>query len=595
MFFAWNNSHSDPPYRLKFPERTLIFMNNGIGVSPGIEFGKALVYEVKTVQPSNRMITIDQAPAEKEKVDKAVAQAVAQMEEQLQLIDRQKDATAADLMEIHMELCQDPIFIKKIYHYIEISLNPAPDAVLRTIDEMVAMFSAMEDEYYAARAVDIRDVGMRIAYCLLGIKKVDLSVLPENVIIFSDDLTPSETITMDKKCVLGFVTRQGSKTSHTAILAKALEIPAIVGADISGIHDGDEVIIDGSVGLFLVNPSQKDREIYKERQEKFWENAARLKQLRDLPAVTPDGKEAKLYINISEPKQAALIPEAGATGVGLFRTEFMYMNTAELPNEETQFQSYKEAAIRAKGLPVIIRTLDIGGDKKISYMNIPEEENPFLGFRAIRYCLDNPEIFKTQLRAILRGSAFGCLQIMFPMVCCMSELKRAKQLLEECKKELDAEQIKYDDNIQVGIMVEIPSIAAAADVYAKEVDFFSIGTNDLCQYTLAVDRMNQKIAPLYQPFNPGVLRLIRNTIVEGHKAGIEVGMCGEMASDPTAAALLLGLGLDEFSVSASSVSYVKDMIRSIPYQKAKDLADVVMQMDSGIAIKNYLEEHVYAN
>ena len=568
-------------------------MYHGIGVSKGIEIGKALIYENKPISQTGKMINLADVPGEKAKVDKAIAQAVEQMQELLSHIDRSKDETAADLLEIHIELAEDPTFIKKIYHYIEISLNEALDAVLRTTDEMVTMFNEMDDEYYRARAADIRDVGNRVAYCLLGVKKLDLSVLPENTIIFADDLTPSETITMDKDHVLGFVTRRGSKTSHTAILANIIEIPAIVGAEIDKVQNGDQVIIDGSVGAFIVNPTQSELKIYAERRQKFYENVARLKQLRDLPAVTSDGKHAEIFINISEPKEAAKLEEVGATGVGLFRTEFLYMNAPSQPGEEDQFNAYKEAAIRAKGQPVIIRTLDVGGDKKLPYLAIPEEDNPFLGYRAIRFCLDNPELFKTQLRAILRASAFGNLRIMFPMICAESEIQRAKQLLEECKRDLDKENVAYDKDIKVGIMVEIPSVAAAAEVYARDVDFFSIGTNDLCQYTLAVDRMNQKIAPLYTPFNPGVLRLIRSTIEGGHKAGIPVGMCGEMASDPTAAPLLIAMGLDEFSVSPSSVPYVKDLLRSISFEKARQLLEHVMQMSSSVAIKKYMEEQLY--
>lgn len=569
-------------------------MRNAIGVSPGIAIGKALVYQVKALTPGGGMITIEDVEAEKGRADRAIRDAVEQLEQLLSGIDRKKEALSAELLEIQMELCKDPMLQKKIYHYIEISLNHALDAVLRATEEMADMFSALEDEYYAARAADIRDVGTRIAYCLLGIKKVDLSILREDVIIFAEDLTPSETITMDKAHVLGFVTRKGSQTSHTAILARTLELPAIVGADISGVNDGDTVIIDGQAGTLLVNPPAGDIRIYSGLREKFHQNAQRLKQLKELPAVTTDGRGVSLFINISQPGEADKIRSSGATGVGLFRTEFMYMSSPCPPDEETQLAAYKEAALKAKGLPVIIRTLDIGGDKEVCYMNITGESNPFLGFRAIRYCLDNPGIFKTQLRAILRASPFGRLRIMLPMVCCLSEIKRAKQLLEECKRELDSGKIDYDRDIKLGIMVEIPSIAAAADVYAGHVDFFSIGTNDLCQYALAVDRMNQKIASLYQPFNPGVLRLIRNTIEAGRRAGIEVGMCGEMAGDPTAAALLLGLGLEEFSVSASSVPYIKDIIRGLSYEKAGEIAENVMRMDSGIAIKKYLEDQVYA-
>lgn len=567
-------------------------MKKGIGVSKGIELGRALVYQTRAIALEGKTITISDVEDEKKRVDDAIQAALAEMSATLDKIDRATDATAADLMEIHMELTEDPMFVKKIYHYIEISLNTAPDAVLRAVDEMVAMFNALEDEYYAARALDIKDVGMRIAGILLGIKKADLSHLAENVIIFANDLTPSETITMDKEHVLGFVTHMGSRTSHTAILAKNMGIPAIVGADYDGVSDGDFVIIDGGTGDFIVDPSKEEIARYTELRRAFKENVARLKTLRDLPAVTPDGHQTQIFINIGEPKTAGKLDEVGATGIGLFRTEFMYMDATSAPTEEEQFAAYKEAAMRAKGRPVIIRTLDIGGDKKLSYLAMPEEENPFLGYRAIRFCLDNPEIFKTQLRAILRASAFGALEIMFPMICAMSELKRAKQLLAECKEELAAEGVAYNKDIRVGMMVEIPSVAAAADIFAREVDFFSVGTNDLCQYTLAVDRMNQKIANLYTPFNPGVLRLLRNTITEAHKAGIVVGMCGEMASDPAAAVLLLGMGLDEFSVSPSSVPYVKDVIRSTKKSRAEELCAHAMTLASAVEIKKFMEENI---
>lgn len=570
-------------------------MKTGIGVSRGIEIGRALVYQAGHIAKEGRIITTLDVDNEKGKVDKAIKAAVAEMQVILDATDRKTDATAADLLEIHMELAEDPMFRKKINHYIEISLNTAPDAVLRTVDEMVELFHAMEDEYYAARAADIQDVGNRIAGILLGIKRADLSRLEEDVIIFANDLTPSETITMDKSHVLGFVTRMGSKTSHTAILAKIMEIPAIVGADYEGINNGDMVIIDGGEGVFISSPSERQISEYTQKREKFKENVARLKTLKDLPAETPDGHHVDLLINMGEPKGAGKIEEVGAKGVGLFRTEFLYMDSPSAPDEEAQFAAYREAAMRANGHPVIIRTLDIGGDKKLPYLNMPEEENPFLGYRAVRFCLDNPELFKTQLRAILRASAFGDLQIMFPMICSRSELIRAKQLLNECKEELSAEGIDYDQNMKVGMMVEIPSVAAAADVFAKEVDFFSVGTNDLCQYTLAVDRMNQKIANLYNPFNPGVLRLLRNTITEAHKAGIPVGMCGEMASDPVAAVLLLGMGLDEYSVSPSSVPYVKDIIRKTTKSRATELYEHVMTLGSAVEIKKYLEENINVN
>ncbi|MDF1494812.1 phosphoenolpyruvate--protein phosphotransferase [Caproiciproducens sp. CPB-2] len=570
-------------------------MEKGIGVSKGIELGRALVYQTKPIKPEERIITTNDVKKEKKRVDEAITAAVAELEQMLDKIDRAVNPTSADLLEIHIELSRDPLFLEKIYHYIEFSLNSAPDAVLRASGEMAASFEALEDKYYAARSGDIRDIGNRIAGILLGVRRVNLSSLPGDVIIFANDLTPSETIAMDRKHVLGFLTRIGSPTSHTAILAKSMEIPAIVGAVCGSVSDGDFVIIDGSSGEYFVNPDEELIQKYTRKRLAFRENLARLKKLRNLPAVTPDGRKVEIVINIAQPLEANKIEPAGAQGVGLFRTEFLYMNSTSAPDEESQFEAYREAAMRANGKPVIIRTLDIGGDKRLSYLAMPKEENPFLGYRAIRFCLDNPEIFKTQLRAILRASAYGDLRIMFPMICAMSELRRAKQLLQECKTELTTEGQDYNNHIKTGMMVEIPSAAAAADVFAGEADFFSIGTNDLCQYTLAVDRMNQKIANLYTPFNPGVLRLLRNIVTEGHRAGIPVGMCGEMASDPMAAVLLLGMGLDEFSVSASNVPYVKDVIRKTAFSRAKELYEHVMTLSSSIEIKKYLEENINAN
>ncbi len=564
-------------------------MLKNVGVSPGISVGKVLVYENKPLSLSSRMITVNDVEAERQKVQKAIGSAVAELEGLVAKLDRQQDAVAVDLLEIHMELTADPMLVKKIDHYIEISYNEAGDAVQRAVADMSDMFTALEDEYYAARAVDIRDVGARIVSHILGVKRVDLSKLDDDYIIVAEDLTPSETITMDKKHVLGFITRQGSKTSHTAIVAKIMEIPAVVGVDISTITNGMTVIVDGSNGVVICNPTKEQLDTYREKQAKFKQTVQRLKELRELPAVTTDDREVQLFINISEPKEIVKLQEVGATGVGLYRTEFLYMNSSTMPCEDTQFNAYKEAAIRGAGQPIIIRTLDIGGDKTLEYLSIEPEENPFLGYRAIRLCLDNPNLFKTQLRAILRASAFGKLEIMFPMICSMSELKRAKQVLEECKSELDSLEILYDRSIKVGMMVEIPSVAAAADLFAKEVDFFSIGTNDLCQYALAVDRMNPKIAGLYQHFNPGVLRLIHNTIKAANNAGIQVGMCGEMASEPAAAVLLLGMGINELSMSCSSVPYVKDAIRNVTYQRAEQIVQEVLAMDSGIQIKNYVE------
>lgn len=564
-------------------------MLRGLGVSPGIAIGPALVYNNAAVGLTNRMITVNDVESEKQKAVTAIAATREELEKILASLDEAKDKTMFDLIEIQIELAEDPMLTDKIEQYIEVSYHNAGDAVILAAEDIAKQFESFANEYYRARAVDIRDIGGRLAAQAFGVKRVSLAHIERPAVIFAKDITPSETVTMDKSKVLGFVTDLGSKTSHTAILAKMLEIPAVVGVAAEGVVDGECVVVDGGTGEVILAPADAELAMYEKRQKTFMEKRDSLKKLRPLPAETTDGHRVELAINIADPREAAKIAEVGGDGVGLFRTEFLYMDAKELPTEEEQFTAYKMAAVTAEGRPVIIRTLDIGGDKTLPYLPIPHEDNPFLGYRAIRLCLDQPDIFRTQLRAILRASAFGNLKIMFPMIGSLNQLHRAKHLLEHCKKELEAEGQAFNKNIPVGIMVEIPCTAAAAQLFAKESDFFSIGTNDLCQYSLAVDRMNVKIASLYTHFNPGVLRLIHNTIRAALDAGIEVGMCGEMAADAAAAPLLLGMGLQEFSMSPASLPYVKDIIRNTSLAEARALVDTVMAMDSAVHIKDYLE------
>lgn len=564
-------------------------MKQGLGVSTGIAYGKVLVYTNTNLKPTGKLIRANKIEEEKAKVKKAISQSVEDINKILNTLDEERDELMVDLMEIQIELTEDPMLWDKINEYIEFSVNNALDAVLRATYDMADMFSNMENEYYRARAADIKDVGMRIANHVLGVYTPSLSELNEDYIIVAKDLTPSETVTMDKNHVLGFITSMGSKTSHTSILARTLEIPAIVGADISAIHTGQWVIVDGASGEIRLNPEEHDLKWYKEKQAEYRRRGERLEALKNICTATGDGRRVELCINIAEPSEALKAAELGADGIGLFRSEFLYMDSKGLPDEQTQLLAYKAAAVNANSAPVIIRTLDIGGDKSLSYLDIPEEENPFLGYRAVRICLDNPPLFKTQLRALLRASVFGDIRIMFPMICCQNELFRCKQLLSECKEELLKQNIPFRDDIKIGMMVEIPSAAAAAEIFAREVDFFSIGTNDLCQYTLAVDRMNAKISSLYTHFNPGVLRLIAHTIEAGHEAGIPVGMCGEMASDPLAAPLLIGWGLDEFSVNQSQVLSLKERIRKLTVERAREITETVMKMDSSTNIVQFLE------
>jgi phosphotransferase system enzyme I (PtsI) len=563
-------------------------MQSGVGVSRGIAIGKALVYDNRGVQPTNRMITVGHVDQEKRKI----LQAVADTQRDLgQILDTQDegDSVTRDLIEVQQEVAEDPDLLGKANQYVEVSLNEAGDALLRATQDMAEQLEKLDEEYFRARATDVRDVGMRLAANAFGVKLVDLSHLEGPVVVFARDITPSETATMDKTNVIGFVTEVGSQTSHTAILAKMLEIPAIVGLCPEKVRSGELVVIDGTTGELIIEPNGTEIEMYEKRRARFIEDRERLHKLKDLPAVSLDGVEVELAINIAHAKEAARAAEVGADGVGLFRTEFLYMDAHEEPTEDQQFAVYRSTVEQAEGRPVIIRTLDVGGDKEVPYLKIPAEDNPFLGYRAIRVCLDNPEMFKAQIRAILRASAFGDVKIMFPMISSLSQLKRSKVLVNECKAELQAKRLGFNADIEVGIMVEVPAVAAAAEIFAPHVQFFSIGTNDLCQYSLAVDRMNPKIADLYSHFNPGVLRLIKHTIDAGKAAGIKVGMCGEMAGALAAAPLLFGFGLHEFSMSPANISYVKDKIRGLTLVRATEIAETVMSMDSAIEIKEYLE------
>lgn len=562
-------------------------MRSSGGVSRGIAIGKALVYDNRGVELTNRLIAAEDVEAEKQRIQRAVADTLGDLQ---RIIDVQgaDDEVIRDLIEVQIEVAEDPALLDKADQYVEVALNEAGDALLRATEDVAQQFEQLDSEYLRARAADIRDVGTRLAAHALGVTVANLSQLDEPVVVFARDITPSETATMDRTKVLGFVTEMGSETSHTAIVARMLEIPAIIGIGSDQVRTGQLVAIDGSTGEVVIEPDATRLAEFESRRARFLADRERLAELKDLPAVSLDGVEVQLAVNIADAPEALRAAEVGAHGVGLFRSEFVYMNLDAPPSEETQFAVYKAAVEQSNG-PVIIRTLDAGGDKEVPYLGIEQEDNPFLGYRAIRVCLDHPEMFKDQLRAILRASAFGDVKLMFPMIGSLSQLKRSTALVEECKAELRERGQAFDDGIDVGIMVEIPAVAAAAEVFAPHVDFFSIGTNDLCQYSLAVDRMNPRIADLYSHFDPGVLRLIRHTIEAAKDAGIMVGMCGEMAGSVAAAPLLLAFGLDEFSMSPANVPYVKDRIRNLTRDKATQIADTVMAMDSAVEIKEYLE------
>jgi len=447
----------------------------------------------------------------------------------------------------------------------------------------IKVFSEMDDEYLKERISDINDVGRRILKNLIGAKEDILSNLKEKVIVIAYDLSPSDTATMHKKNVKGFATDIGGRTSHTAIMAKSLEIPAVVGLEVltKKVETGDTVIIDGTHGIVIISPSPRTLKRYEEEREKFIAFEKHLLEQKSLPCVTLDGRKIELASNIEVPEDVPSVLAHGAEGIGLYRTEYFFMNRKDLPTEEEQFKAYSSVAKKIKPHAVIVRTLDIGGDKFLSQLDVPQQMNPFLGWRAIRFCLARPDIFKTQMRAILRASAHGKMRMMYPMISGLGELQQANALLEDAKKELKKEGLPFDENMEVGAMIEVPSAAVTSDILAREADFFSIGTNDLIQYSLAVDRVNEKIAYLYEPAHPAVLRLIKSVIENGHKAGIWVGMCGEMAGDISMTAILLGLGLDEFSTSPIAAPEVKRIIRALTMTQARAIAEEAMTLLTG--------------
>lgn len=562
----------------------------GIGASPGIAIGKALVLERQEVRPTG-IVLADAAEIEHEieRFTQAVATAVAEVEVLKETLA--DDETARDVLEIQVELLQDEQIRTDVVDKITAERKSAVDAVLEVIAAAADIFRNMEDEYFSARAADVQDAGNRIARHLTT-GAVATLVLPENTIIVAEDIAPSDMLSLDLTRVGGFATRVGGKTSHAAIVAKVKGIPAAVGCGttLATIQTGDVVIIDGTAGEVIANPTDTELKDYTIRQTAFRQQATLLAALKDTEATTTDGVTVKLMANIAN---AADMDEAlafGAEGSGLLRTELLFMGRTSLPSENEQFEFYKNVALKARGRSVVVRTLDIGGDKHLPYFNLPPEQNPFLGYRAIRICLDRPDLFFTQLRAILRASVFGDLKIMFPMISNVQEIEQAKAFLEEAKTQLAAKGVAFNRDIETGIMIEIPSAAVMADILAKRVSFFSIGTNDLCQYTLAVDRMNEHVKHLYDPFNPGVLRLIRQVIEQGNKHHGHTAMCGELAGDPTATLLLLGMGLREFSMSASSIPYVKNIIIQHSFEEARKICEDVMALEYSKEIAAYLEK-----
>jgi len=563
-------------------------MIKGIAASSGISIGKPLV--LKDVEYGIKNTKVQDVQKELEKFHLALKTSKDELIEVKKSTLEKLGKDSAEIFEAHLLMLDDPELIGEIENNIKNESQNVEFAVQTTVDNFAIMFEQLDNEYMKERASDIRDIGKRLLNNLLQVKNVKISNLKDDCIIVTKDLTPSDTAGMDHEKVLGIVTDIGGSTSHSAIMARSLEIPAVLGlGNISQIvKNGDFIIIDGDEGLVIVNPDNESIKKYTEKQHANEKSRKELKRLLSVESITIDGRKVELAANIGTLDNLASVLANGAEGIGLFRTEFLYMNRDNFPSEEEQFKAYKAVLEEMKGKNVVIRTLDIGGDKQLPYLAIEKEMNPFLGYRAIRLCLDREDIFKVQLRALLRASVFGNLAIMFPMISGLEELRKAKAVLEKVKQELRSEAVSFSEKIQIGIMIEIPSAAVISDVLAKEVDFFSIGTNDLIQYTVAVDRMNQKISYLYDPFNPAVIRLIKSVIDNAHREGKWVGMCGEMAGDTRLTALLMGFGLDEFSMSPSSILKVRKIVTNIEYSKAKKMGEHILNLGTAKEIEEYV-------
>ncbi|MCC0784201.1 phosphoenolpyruvate--protein phosphotransferase [Clostridioides sp. ES-S-0108-01] len=562
----------------------------GIGASPGVALGKALVVEHSELVIEKK--SIDNIEVEIAKLENAVAVSKEELIKVKEKASEELGAEEAEIFEAHLLVLEDPELIGSAIDKIKTESVNAEYALNEIKEMFVSMFESMDNEYMKERAADIKDVTNRILRHILGIKVVDLSALSEEVVLIAHDLTPSDTATMNKKMVLGFLTDIGGRTSHTAIMSRTLEIAAIVGLNdiTSKVKDGDFVVFNGDTGEVIVNPDEETINKYTELKAKYEDERKALQLLKGKPSVTLDGKHVELAGNIGTPNDIEGLIKNDAEGVGLYRTEFLYMDRDSFPTEEIQYEAYKAVLEGMDGKPIVIRTLDIGGDKELSYLSMEPEMNPFLGYRAIRLCLDRKDIFKTQLRALYRASVHGRLRIMFPMISSLEELLQAKEVVKEVLAELDSEGVVYAKDVEIGMMIEVPSAAVISDVLAKHVDFFSIGTNDLIQYTCAVDRMNQKISYLYNQFNPAVLRLIKTVIDNAHKEGKWAGMCGESAGDQKMIPILLGMGLDEFSMSPISILPARKLITSVKESDMKKLADDVLNMGTAEEIKSYIEK-----
>ncbi|HDL0591029.1 phosphoenolpyruvate--protein phosphotransferase [Staphylococcus aureus] len=566
----------------------------GIAASDGVAIAKAyLLVEPDLTFDENEKVT--DVEGEVAKFNSAIEASKVELTKIRNNAEVQLGADKAAIFDAHLLVLDDPELIQPIQDKIKNENANAATALTDVTTQFVTIFESMDNEYMKERAADIRDVSKRVLSHILGVELPNPSMIDESVVIVGNDLTPSDTAQLNKEFVQGFATNIGGRTSHSAIMSRSLEIPAIVGTKsiTQEVKQGDMIIVDGLNGDVIVNPTEDELIAYQDKRERYFADKKELQKLRDADTVTVDGVHAELAANIGTPNDLPGVIENGAQGIGLYRTEFLYMGRDQMPTEEEQFEAYKEVLEAMDGKRVVVRTLDIGGDKELSYLNLPEEMNPFLGYRAIRLCLAQQDIFRPQLRALLRASVYGKLNIMFPMVATINEFREAKAILLEEKENLKNEGHDISDDIELGIMVEIPATAALADVFAKEVDFFSIGTNDLIQYTLAADRMSERVSYLYQPYNPSILRLVKQVIEASHKEGKWTGMCGEMAGDETAIPLLLGLGLDEFSMSATSILKARRQINGLSKNEMTELAnravDCATQEEVIELVNNYVK------
>ncbi len=567
---------------------------NGIPASGGIAIGPAFLYHPQGLSAPRRNLRAEEIKDELDRYQLSLEKTRVQISELEEKMKAKLGEEHAAIFQAHQVVLDDPLFMEEIPKSIQTRRLNAEFLLYEGLEKFKTVMASLDDNYFRERGGDIQDVGNRLVQNLTGAEKDQLKKLDREVIVIANDLAPSDTVSMQTGTVKGFCTDVGGRTSHVAIVARSLGLPAVLGMQTltAEVQDGDMIIVDGNKGLVVVNPLPPTLKQYQRLKDSYEAFQKSLEELRNLPATTPDGHQVTLAANIEIPQELDEIFKHGAEGIGLFRTEFLFLNREEIPTEEEQYLAYKELATKTGVNPAIIRTLDLGGDKFLSHLNAFNESNPFLGLRAIRLCLKRPDLFKAQLRAILKAAAHGPIKVMFPMISTLAEVRESKVLLNQCVQQLKKEGQIFRSGIEVGAMIEIPSAAVVADILIQELDFLSIGTNDLIQYTLAVDRVNESVAYLYDPLNPAILRLIRMTVDACHNAGKWVGMCGEMAGDPQFVPLLLGMGLDEFSVSVSVIPEIKKVIRMMPFEKSKEIAKAALQMKTSDEVLKLIRDNV---